>query len=195
MIESSRNVKMTIYDHSQGSDNSLEPNVAVLLMIGKVVIKATLLSSNSDATSEEGLQDVIQTELSDEMFTKDTIYSGVHTEASNIQSLAEDIRDVLLEYKECIVEVFGQDDEQEQYVIFNSSISAHHGNFDTIEKVIEEADITIMPTHLGLLFPGADDIRPILEKYGGADMLVSESPLSEASYLGVVLDLSLGYKY
>jgi hypothetical protein len=198
VIETSRNLKISIFVNFESPGNEEITEVAILLMKGKEVIRGRMLGKNIDESDDELMEKIFTEEMDKEMFNPETLKLGLRNiETSSNELVIQEIFGCIQTFKSVINRIDGSDENEDQYVVYNDNKESLMNSdfFHLLTEYIEENDDALLPTSLKDVYNRTTDIKEIFSNYGYTDiMYVKESSVSNAAFIGIALDFSLGYK-
>jgi len=195
MIESSRNLKICIFVNFDNVANEDIEEIAILLMKGKDVIRGRILGKNIDETDNELLEKIFTEETDVNMFNPETLKLGIRTlDTSDHDIVASEIYGYLETLKGVIMRVDNSDASDDQYVIYNDNSDTVSNFYDKLRDYVIDQDDTLYPTSFKTIYPELD-IKSIFAINGYKEiMYIESSAISNAAFVGVAFDFSLGYR-
>jgi hypothetical protein len=198
MIETSRNLKISIFVNFENPDNEEINEVAILLMKGKEVIRGRILGKNIDETDDELMEKILTEETDKEMFNPETLKLGLRNIDTSSNELAiQEIFGCIQTFKSVINRIDGSEETDDQYVIYNDNKNTLMNSdfFHELADHVEENDDVLLPTSFKDIYNRTTDIKAIFSNYGYTDiMYVEDSSVSNAAFVGIAFDFSLGHK-
>jgi len=197
MIEASKNFKISIYVNFSDVENEIIDDICVALLQGKYILRAKIFGSKYDLTDSELKKKIMSEEMDEEFYNEETFKFGIEKIETNIHEMCiESIFDVMKKFKNFIMANDGSSEYDEQYVIYNDNYPGENSNFFyKLCDYIENNDDTITPLSFKDIFISSSDIKSLFSSYGYDDIPYTEtSPMSNAIFIGIALDFSLGYR-
>jgi hypothetical protein len=198
MIESSRNLKIAVYVNFDSPSSDDINEAAILLLKGKEVIRGRLIGKNIDESDDELMEKIFTEETDKQMFDHETLKLGLrNVDTSHHDTVIDDIFTAMQSFKAVIKRIDGSQDGDDQYVIYGDNREGMMSSefFYSLTDHIESHDENLLPTSIKDIYNKTTDIKVIFAAAGYTDiMYVESSAISNAAFIGIALDFSLGHR-